>query len=237
MENRIRLIALSVVGIICVCGCGLPPQYVEETRDLPQTEVASDTSRAIPYRPLRRGDFRGEHPPKEFLYQMESPGAVSCVFIRIDPGLRIDVHSVTAAAGDVLYVASLEQLSFRAEMDRTCSWWNDKDGLQSETRVLQHEQIHFALFELAARELNRQARTREQTWEYRASSRERAKAAAERFLRGLMREAMREVGKRNADFDRETGFGQRWEVQQGWKRIVEAELREMRDFATVRKQQ
>ena len=236
MRNRIRLIALSVVGI--ACGCGLPPEYVEGTRVLPQVEAVSDTSCAIAYRPLRREDFRGKHPPKEFLYQKESPGAVSCVFIRIDPDLRIAVHAVAAADGDELYVARLEQLYFRAEMDRACSWWNDDvSGLQGEVRMLQHEQIHFALFELAARELNRQARNRVRVWEYRAGSPERAKAAAERFLQGLMREAMHEVGKRNADFDRETGFGQHWEIQQGWKRRVEAELGETEDFVSVPKRQ
>ncbi|MBT4502449.1 MAG: hypothetical protein HOC74_32245 [Gemmatimonadetes bacterium] len=238
MRNRIRLTILFVVGIACGWGCGLPPEYVEESQRIsPQIEVISDTARAIAYRPLRREDFRGEHPPKEFLYQMGSPGAVSCVFIRVDPDLQIAVRAVAAADGGELFVARLEQLSFRAEMDRGCSWWNDASGLESEVRMLQHEQIHFALFELAARELNQTARTRVRVWEYRADSRERAKAAGEQFLQGLLREAMREVGKRNADFDRETSFGRDWDRQQLWKKTVEAELRNTADFATVRQRQ
>ena len=53
--------------------------------------------------------------------------------------------------------ARVHNLAFTAFMDRDCSWWNPQyTGLPHEY-ILEHEQIHFALFEIAARRLNQQA--------------------------------------------------------------------------------
>ena len=43
-------------------------------------------------------------------------------------------------------------LRFRAQMDRKCSWWNPKDLGFPQEYILEHEQIHFALCELGARD-------------------------------------------------------------------------------------
>lgn len=231
---RTHLIALLIAG--GACGCAGLSEYQGEQPPLKQapsmSRVECDTCRTIPYRPLRRGDFRSERPPKEFVHQTEITGAVTCAIVKTGPDFWVSVRSAVDKEGG--YVARLEQLSFRAEMDRECSWWNElMPGLVTD-RILQHEQIHFALFEIAARRLNEQVGALMRNWRYRAGSPEEAGDAAHFFLGGIMHEAMMEMGKRNADFDRETRSGQAWERQQGWHRRVERELRETADFAAPR---
>jgi hypothetical protein len=55
------------------------------------------------------------------------------------------------------YVGSIPQITFEAMFMPTCSWWHPEvpEGLKA--YVLQHEQIHFALAELAARNLRTKA--------------------------------------------------------------------------------
>ena len=116
--------------------------------------VRLDTSDVIPYRALQRGDFQGEHPPKVFLGRVDLPRpvAVSCAYVAADPRARVFAEPVGYQRRR--YRPRVEDLTFRAMFSRSCSWWNRDHGL-SPTYVLQHEQIHFALFEAAARRLNR----------------------------------------------------------------------------------
>lgn len=52
-----------------------------------------------------------------------------------------------------LYKAYLQELAFKAVMVPSRSWWNPQLPPEKNSYVLQHEQIHFALMEIAARNL------------------------------------------------------------------------------------
>jgi len=54
-----------------------------------------------------------------------------------------------------LYKAYLQELAFKAVMVPTRSWWNPQLAPEKTAYVLQHEQIHFALMEIAALDLNK----------------------------------------------------------------------------------
>ena len=51
------------------------------------------------------------------------------------------------------YVGTISQLKFKTVFVPECSWWNPNLAKNGENYVLQHDQIHFALTELAARKL------------------------------------------------------------------------------------
>ena len=55
--------------------------------------------------------------------------------------------------GETRYEATLAAPRFRAVFDRLCSWWNPRSNFPK--YLLQHEQIHFDLTEIAALELGR----------------------------------------------------------------------------------
>jgi hypothetical protein len=104
---------------------------------------------AVPYRPLKREDFRGSRGYPVPANEEAVPSTV-CTKIVARPG-----HAIARSAGGA-YVASLEAPSFYAVMGRTCSRWLAGGDL-SEEHVLEHGQIHFAITELEARRLNARA--------------------------------------------------------------------------------
>jgi predicted secreted Zn-dependent protease len=105
-------------------------------------------------------------------------------------------------------------------MDRSCSWWNPKDiGLPADY-ILQHEQIHFALTELAARDAT--ARVKSITGKGRTPQ-----AAADDFqarVARLMHEIVSELKERSTQFDEATSGRYAPEAQEGWWRRVASEL-------------
>jgi hypothetical protein len=106
------------------------------------------------------------------------------------------------------------------------SWWNPK--IQGEMRdyVLQHEQIHFALTELAARKLSRDS----QGWAaevlvIKPTLREVEAELAQQVNR-MIGAAMEANLKRHAEFDEDTSLFFNPRRQQWWSRVVEEELQQ-----------
>jgi len=63
--------------------------------------------------------------------------------------------SASSYSGINFYIGSVEEVAYEAVFRPSCSWWSPKLSQKREPYVLEHEQIHFALLELAARELSR----------------------------------------------------------------------------------
>jgi hypothetical protein len=117
-------------------------------------------------------------------------------------------------------------LEFEALMDRGCSWWNDARKGYSDAYMLEHEQVHLALFEVEARRLTRR------TTRARISARRGADPdeLVERLQRRIDREvksATQAVLQRSLRFDEDTSFQQRPELQRRWLETLEAELRDL----------
>lgn len=119
-----------------------------------------------------------------------------------------------------------------ALMDRRCSWWNERAAARAPAYVLEHEQIHFALYELGARKLNAEveALKREMTTE--GKSQAEVQAHAQKALNAALQKATDELLDRNRDFDRDTSLGYRPDRQRAWLREVTQELSETRAFAS-----
>ena len=192
--------------------------------------VRLDTSDVIPYRALQRGDFQGEHPPKAFLGRVDLPRpvAVSCAYVAADPRARVFAEPVGYQRRR--YRPRVEDLTFRAMFSRSCSWWNRDHGL-SPTYVLQHEQIHFALFEAAARRLNRDVPRMLASAALEADSPDSVIALARRRIQEALQRTLAETQQSNLEFDRATSFGFSPARQEAWRRRVEGELEELARFA------
>ena len=117
-------------------------------------------------------------------------------------------------------------LRFRTEMDRSCSWWNTRYVGLSERYILEHEQIHFALFEIEVRALNASL------WEVDAyhdgisRSPEAAAEALQVKVKAHLKTRMRKVLELSREFDNYTSMGQHPEEQAKWWKLVQAELAE-----------
>ena len=177
------------------------------------TAVRADT---IAYRPLSRSDFRAKAPPGERTVDAEHMGAYTCG--HLIPEQPIAIRIEPAAGGSV---ARAPTFRVRGVMDRGCSWWNDalRDA-QPAAYILQHEQIHFALIELAARGMEARGRA----LQARGSTIEEAHAALRHALEALQRDTAAALQRRSDELDRDTSGVYRPDVQQRWYDRVAAEL-------------
>jgi len=179
----------------------------------------------IPYRTLTRDDFRATHPPPDAREHAQAMGAATCALVLPASEIQIAGKPVQGADGRVLYRGSIRGLAFRAVMDRSCSWWNAAARSPPPAYVLEHEQIHFALAELAARGLNARAAALMEGFHFESPDPGALAPTARRYVEGEIRQAMQDLVERNAAFDRDTSLRYEPEKQAAWRQRVEAELR------------
>ena len=90
--------------------------------------------------------------------------------------------------------------------------------------MLEHEQIHFAIAESKARELN--ARSAELTASMRATgdTQEEVRDAIQKKLDDVIRDALEDLLERNAKFDEDTSARYDPKKQGEWRRRLQSEL-------------
>jgi hypothetical protein len=214
-------------------GCGSTlPEYaapnggVVAAADLDSTDV-------IGYRLLSRADFRGTQAPPEFAQVAGRVGAATCGQVRTtsDTVFLINWRQASPTSERQHWV-EVKKLGFMALMDRRCSWWNDQTASRAPGYVLQHEQIHFALYELGARKLNASAEAIKQSMMNEGPSQEAVQLRAQRALNDALVKATEELLERNREFDEDTSLGFRPDRQRAWLNRVNEELAETQAFAS-----
>jgi len=191
--------------------------------DIDYSELSSlDTIR---YRPLTREDFKGTKPPEVFAAVADRLGAATCAHLILPPA-KLLITNQPSATGEASYEVIVETLEFYAEMDRSCSWWNQNFVGLREDYVLQHEQIHFAIFEVEARRLNAEVPAFKKQIRSTASSSKEAQALAQQKLNAILEDAIAVVMQRSRDFDADTSLGYQPEKQKQWFTRVHEELAE-----------
>lgn len=220
---RVGLFPLGIVPLLIACGSALPEYAAPKRMDVDYSQLASrDTIR---YRKLTRDDFRGTEPPAAFAAVAARLGAATCGHLVLPPA-KLLIKTRTAADGDTEYEVVVESLEFYAEMDRDCSWWNPKFSGLKHDYVLEHEQIHFALFEVQARRLRASIPELKAYVRSTGSSSQEVQAAAQKKLNETLEEHMAEVMDRNRAFDEDTSLGYNPKKQKEWLERVNAELAE-----------
>lgn len=217
--GRARL--APVVALVALGCAGLPEEGRPRGRMLaPEEAAAADR---IPYRRLQPSDFEAPEPPESWRAHAARVGAVTCADLGTAPGSGIRV--VEERVGGVRRFRAEPVLrGFRAWFVRNCSWWNPELPRERRDYVLEHEQIHLALFEVEARRLDARAAEIARAARAVAPTPEEARAAAEERVRGEIRAALARVLDRSLRFDRETSARIAPEAQDRWGREVAAEL-------------
>ena len=210
------------ISLLC-CVCLLLPGSVWAGPPLDLSRV--DSLDLTGYRSLRRDDFSGAHAPAQFLHSQVLPVAVSCIYVVVNPGARIYAEP-RIVDGVTTYVPLVSDLSFQAVLSRSCSWWN-KEHSVSPAYVLEHEQIHFALYEVAARRLNQSAAGLIRSLPVSTKSAQSAIASTQQFLQQSLNRMMQQIVKDNTRFDRETSFGFQPDRQERWRRSADGDLADL----------
>lgn len=184
-------------------------------------------SAGFPYRPLTPDDFRAASLQGQQAEHAERINAHAATFIRMTADSRFRMAS-GELYGQRYFFGSIERLAFEAVMLPDRSWWNPKIPANLRGYVLQHEQIHFALMEIAARQLTIDS----QKWASEVlvieSTHQEVRAELARLIKDRISASMEANLKRQEAFDEDTSlfFSPKW--QQWWSRKVEEELKQTR---------
>jgi hypothetical protein len=220
IQQPALLVALGAVAVFC---CGTLPEYAAPKGELLDPS-ALDSSDAVPYRMLVREDFKGKNPPPSFAPYADKIGAATCGQILTANDMNISVKQVRSNSGDVVYQVVPHHIRFEARMDRNCSWWNPEDLGVPEDYILEHEQIHFALFELEARRLNADIDDIKGRIAVTVRKLEDAQPLAQRELEQYIQQRMGAILARSHQFDEETSLGYKPVQQKKWWNLVNREL-------------
>jgi hypothetical protein len=209
---------LLAIGMGCASA---PATHLPRQQATASTQDADDD--VITYRLLTRQDFKADSLSPEANPYAKKIGAMTCARISTTPDTGFVSREVLTAAGERRVEARFRRLGFAAMMDRRCSWWNPNEALPTDY-VLQHEQIHFAITELKARELDAQAPDLVKKFAVSAASHEEARAMIRAELERLLQEAMAALSERQRDFDEATSGKYDPKAQQQWLETVVREL-------------
>lgn len=217
-------IALPLLILLALAACTRLPEYAQPRL----TAGAPDQPqfRGIAYRALTREDFQATAAPEHLSAHAGRVNAHSAIRIRPAQGSRL-VVTQSDLFGQSYYVGRIEHLSFEAVLIPELSWWNPAVPPGARDYVLQHEQIHFALTEIAARRLTREAGAR-------AASlmivKPDPQAVRDELLRRIAEwsgEAMAAGLERHTRFDEDTSMFYSPRRQAWWAHEVEEELRQI----------
>jgi hypothetical protein len=215
---------LGVLGTAALIACGgsTLPGYAAPQGGL-STEADYANADLIPYRTLTRADFMASAPEGTASQHTDKVGALTHALIKHDPGVGFAGREITSPNGDRRAEGKIQNLYFRAWMDRSRSWWNPKRGEAPESYVLQHEQIHFAIVEIEARKMNVEgAALMEKT--FKGKSSKDIQKQVEKELTEVVQEGMDRVLERSTDFDEDTSIRYDPKKQNEWWQRVQREL-------------
>jgi len=212
----LRWRSTRVALLLFATACARLPDYAMPRVELVEAAQLAKTD-GIPYRKLTRGDFRARKAPITDASHAAQMSAFTCANVVPKGAIQMELRQQPAERG---FVARPAQASFVAKMDRNCSWWNPAPSDEASSYIIQHEQIHFAIAELAARDLTKRVRQLSAT----GDSPEQTAAALQRTIDGVLVDVMEQMTERNIDFDRDTSGRHDPKRQQRWYDRVTAEL-------------
>jgi hypothetical protein len=144
-----HLIFLIVINLY-LGGCAQLPEFAQPHLS---SEPFDPSIEFVSYRQLTIDDFKAVTPSATFKDHKHMINAHTSVSLRPVTEIQYIISPPHNNFG--LYKAYLQELTFKAVMVPTRSWWNPQLAPEKTKYVLQHEQIHFALMEIAARDLNK----------------------------------------------------------------------------------
>jgi len=222
MGNTVWMLVF-VSGFITLTACSTLPDYAAPQGGI-LDPASADMSDVISYRTLSRADFMGEQPPPQVAEYADRIGAATCAYILTAPDTQIMIEPARSPDGQTIYRATPHHIRFQAKMNRKCSWWNPKDvGLQQDY-ILEHEQIHFALFELEARRLNTSFSEIKAHLHATAATPDAAAQMVQEQLDEELQKRVKGILKRSRQFDEDTSMGHKPKQQKRWWNFVHSEL-------------
>lgn len=154
MKNRIFSHLLNLITFFFISlylgGCAQLPEFAQPHLS---SQPFDPSVVFINYRQLTVDDFKAVTPSATIADHKNMINAHTSVSLRPVTEIQYIISPPHNNFG--LYKAYLQELAFKSVMVPSRSWWNPQLAPEKTVYVLQHEQIHFALMEIAARKLNK----------------------------------------------------------------------------------
>lgn len=213
---------LFIQLFLLLSGCAQLPEYARP-RILDLDNKREGFKNEITYRQLTVEDFQALELPANIELYAKKIGAHTCCRIRLakDSEFKITRGYFNQ---QIYYFGSINDIAFEAVMNPECSWLNPNLFGKKLNYVLDHEQIHFALMEIAARKLTQKAKKEANKFLAIQSTYEATRKEIAAEIRDMIRTANQAVLKEHTSFDEDTSLyfdpkGQRW-----WLDRIEDEL-------------
>jgi len=214
---------IGLIFLLAVFGscAGLPDYALPRSGAMMADSTILDE--AFTYRQLTRSDFRAPALPPDQGAHASAINAHTCARIRPTKDSRFSVVR-TRYNDSALYIGGIEKIRFEGIMIPGCSWWNPALPAGRHAYVLQHEQVHFALVELAARRLTVDIREEARSFMSVQSTEKAARTEIAATVNRWIRSAMEASLEMHTAFDNDTSLfhSPRW--QQWWQDKIEKQL-------------
>ena len=207
-------------------GCVHLPDYA-----LPHIEETNSNhvslKQGFTYRKLTVNDFRDPSLPEHLSEHVKHFNARSRIQIRPSKNSKFIINSSYSNYYDqIIWFGRIQSIAFEAVMLPDYSWWNPAVSREKTAYVLQHEQIHFALMELAAQNLTQQAQVDIDAILVVDSSRQGAHGQLMEKITDLIQAGNDEIIKEHTAFDEDTSLYNDPEKQQWWFDRVNDQLQD-----------
>jgi hypothetical protein len=225
----LRYAVLSL--FLTLVACARLPEYAKP-RTIQSDGIPKSAPNAFTYRQLTTEDFRATSLPENLSAHAKAINAQSAISIRITADSDYSISRWSRV--DEMYVGTVNHLAFEAVMMPDSSWWNPKINAAMARYVLQHEQIHFALTEIAARKLTGDARKWASNFSVIRQTPQEVRSEILEQIDALIDSAIKANQKRHLKFDKDTSLFYAPSWQAWWLEVVEKELRKTGSGTHVR---
>ena len=209
-----RKTILLLLLLVLATGCATLPEYARP-RAAPLDNTRGQLSEGFTYRPLTIADFKAKALPRDLGTHQAHINAHSCIQIRPTRDTRFQIVP-RFMAGTVQYFGSIEHIGFEVVLIPECSWWNPRMPRRLQAYVLQHEQIHFAISELAARRLTAEARQMARSYLAIGATRQEVLDELHAKVRSLLEAALQASLKEHTAFDEDASMSPNPRLQNWW---------------------
>ena len=222
--NRLIGYAVLSLSLTLITACAQLPDYAKPRRiqidGIPHLNPTGFT-----YRQLTPGDFRATSLPENLSTHGERINAQSAIQIRLTADSSFSITR-WPFFDQINYTGNITHLAFEAVMIPDNSWWSPKTKAEMTVYVLQHEQIHFALTELAARKLTIDAQKWASNLLVIRPTPQQVHSEVAQQIKDMINSAMEANQKRHEEFDKDTSLFYTPSWQAWWLETVEKELKQ-----------
>lgn len=221
--------AVIVLSLLAWFG-GCLPGYFGTIRPIASDKSGQEED-GVSYRMLTLEDFRSSASSDNVSHSKKTT-VVSCTRIRTASKAKVvAIPKPLLRRGEYPgYIGNITDLEFYTVLDRECLAWNQRNAGWEVSILLEHEQAHFAIMEIAARRLNRQLYEGSLKFRFKGATQDEVGRAGEKFIANILRKGTEQALARSQQFDLETDHGSLVEKQDSWVELLQEEMEDLVDY-------